>query len=91
MIPSQPEPPRSRAERRRARDVTTIDGDVEQLELDELLAERADAFAARVGFDPRASAGRMRWCRVRPQGAQAGREVDELAERQLMRGGRWLA
>jgi len=72
------------------RDVTMIDGDVEALEIDDLPAARADAFAARAGFDPRASSGRMRWYRVRPSEIQAWREVDELPGRQLMRGGRWL-
>ncbi len=72
------------------RDVTMIDGEVEPLDIDELPTERADAFAARAGFDPRASTGRMRWYRVRPRDVQAWREVDELAERQLMRDGRWL-
>jgi hypothetical protein len=33
----------------------------------------------------------MRWYRVRPRSMQAWREVDELADRQLMRDGRWLA
>ena len=73
------------------RDVTMIDGEVEPLRLDELPAERAAAFAARAGFDPRASTGRMRWYRVRPRDIQAWREVDELADRQLMLQGRWLA
>ena len=72
------------------RDVTMIDGDVEALEIDDLPSARADAFAARAGFDPRASSGRMRWYRVRPSEIQAWREVDELPGRQLMRGGRWL-
>jgi hypothetical protein len=72
------------------RDVTMIDGDVEVLELDALPTARADAFAARAGFDPRRSRGTMRWYLVRPREIQAWREVDELAERQLMRDGRWL-
>jgi hypothetical protein len=72
------------------RDVTLIDGDVEPLELDALPAERADAFAARAGFDPRESTGRMRWYRVRPRSMQAWREVEELAGRQLMQDGGWL-
>ncbi|ROR66236.1 pyridoxamine 5'-phosphate oxidase family protein [Agrococcus jenensis] len=72
------------------RDVSMIDGDVEALDIDDVPAARADAFAARAGFDPRASSGRMRWYRVRPTEIQAWREVDELPERQLMRGGAWL-
>ena len=73
------------------RDVTMIDGDVEPLDLDELPPERAEAFAARAGFDPRESRGRMRWYRVRPRSIQAWREVEELDERQLMTDARWLA
>lgn len=72
------------------RDVSMIDGRVEVLEMDELPKERADRFAARTGFDPRALSVRYRWFLVSPTCIQAWREEDELAERELMRGGRWL-
>jgi hypothetical protein len=72
------------------RDVTMIDGDVEILELGALPQETGDRFAARTGFDPRTLTA-YRWFRVLPRRIQAWREVDELAERQLMRDGRWLA
>ena len=71
-------------------DVTMIDGDVEVLELDALPAGRADGFAVRTGFDPRASAARHRWFRITPRRVQAWREADELPGRDLMRDGRWL-
>jgi hypothetical protein len=71
------------------RDVTMIDGTVEVLELDALPREQGDRFAARTGFDPRTLAG-YRWFRIVPRRIQAWREVDELPDRELMRGGRWL-
>jgi hypothetical protein len=72
------------------RDVTMIDGDVEVLEIDALGPEQGDRFAERAGFDPRALRTPYRWFRIIPRRIQAWREVDELAGRELMRGGRWL-
>jgi pyridoxamine 5'-phosphate oxidase-like protein len=71
------------------RDVSVIDGDVEVLGIDALPQERAERFAARTGFDPRASATPYRWFRVTPRRIQAWREADELPDRVLMRDGRW--
>ena len=73
------------------RDVTMIDGDVEVLEMDALPREQGDRFAARSGFDPRELDTPYRWFRIVPRRMQAWREVDELADRTLMRDGRWLA
>ncbi len=72
------------------RDVSLIDGEVEALELEALPQEQGDRFAARSGFDPRAENERYRWFRITPLRIQAWREVDELADRELMRDGRWL-
>jgi hypothetical protein len=72
------------------RDVTMIDGQVEVLPIDSLPPEQGDRFAARTGFDPRTLTGSYRWFRVSPGRVQAWREVDELADRELMRDGRWL-
>jgi hypothetical protein len=72
------------------RDVTMIDGDVEVLEIDALAQELGDRFAARAGFDPRGLRTSYRWFRITPRRIHAWREVDELAERELMRDGRWL-
>jgi hypothetical protein len=72
------------------RDVSMIDGEVEALELEALPQEQGDRFAARSGFDPRAENERYRWFRITPLRIQAWREVDELADRELMRDGRWL-
>ena len=73
-----------------SRDVSMIDGDVETLEIDALPRLRGDRFAARPGFDPRALSTPYRWFRISPRRIQAWREVDELADRELMRDGRWL-
>ncbi|MFG2003915.1 pyridoxamine 5'-phosphate oxidase family protein [Spirillospora sp. NPDC048911] len=73
------------------RDVSLIEGDVEVLEIDALPQESGDRFAARTGFDPRASATVYRWFRVSPRRVQAWREENELTGRELMRDGRWLA
>ncbi|MFG2342411.1 pyridoxamine 5'-phosphate oxidase family protein [Streptomyces yangpuensis] len=73
------------------RDVTMIDGTVEVLDIDVLPQERGDRFAERAGFDPRALTTTYRWFRITPHRIQAWREEDELAGRELMRDGRWLA
>ena len=73
------------------RDVCMIDGAVEVLPIDALPAADADRFAARSGFDPRVEPTPYRRFRVTPCRVQAWREVDELAGRDLMRDGRWLA
>jgi hypothetical protein len=73
------------------RDVSMIDGVVEVVEIGSLPLERGDRFAARTGFDPRTLATPYRWFRISPRRIQAWREVDELADRELMRDGRWLA
>ncbi|MDY0809998.1 pyridoxamine 5'-phosphate oxidase family protein [Kitasatospora purpeofusca] len=72
------------------RDVCMIEGEVEALGIDALPDERGDRFAARTGFDPRASAVRYGWFLVTPRRIQAWREENELAGRELMRDGRWL-
>ena len=72
------------------RDVSMIEGDVEVLEIDALPQDRGDRFAERAGFDPRVQATPYRWFRVTPRRIQAWREVNELSDRELMRGGRWL-
>ena len=71
------------------RDVCMVDGEVEALELGELPQERAERFAARTGFDPRASDTPFRWFRITPRRIQAWREENELTGRELMRDGRW--
>ena len=71
------------------RDVSMIDADVAVLEIDALPQEQGDRFAARAGFDPRTLTTPYRWFRVSPRRIQAWREENELADRELMRDGRW--
>jgi len=52
--------------------------------------EVGDAFAAKTGFDPRQLASPYLYFRIRPQRLQAWREANELKDRELMRGGRWV-
>lgn len=71
------------------RDVVLVEATAHQLESTEVTDETGDAFAAKTGFDPRELTG-YRYIRIYPQRVQAWREVDELADRDLMRDGRWL-
>ena len=70
------------------RSASSIEGEVEVLEIDALPQQRGDRFAARTGFDPRALATPYRWSRISPRRIQAWREVNELPDRELMRDGR---
>ncbi|MEV8097861.1 pyridoxamine 5'-phosphate oxidase family protein [Kitasatospora sp. NPDC085879] len=72
------------------RDVSVIEGEVENLAMDALPPETGDRFAARTGFDPRESAAVYRWFRISPRRIQSWRQADELTDRELMRDGRWL-
>ena len=72
------------------RDVVLIEGTVDAVPATEIPAEVGDAFAAKTGFEPRALAGPYLYFRIRPQRIQVWREVNELAGRELMRGGEWL-
>ncbi|GGP95759.1 pyridoxamine 5'-phosphate oxidase family protein [Streptomyces melanogenes] len=73
------------------RDTAMIEGHVEVLALDALPPYLGDRFAARTGFDPRSLTTPYRWFRITPHRIQAWREENELAGRELMRDGRWLA
>jgi hypothetical protein len=74
----------------RTRDVVIIDGSVETFTLDTVPAALAGAFAAR-HWDARASTPRYGFFRITPLRIQAWREENELAGRDLMRDGGWLA
>jgi hypothetical protein len=69
------------------RDVVLIDGTAEETTVAD---DVGNVFAERTGFDPRPLAG-YAFFRVRPRRVQAWREANELAGRDLMRDGRWLA
>ncbi|MEU6406754.1 pyridoxamine 5'-phosphate oxidase family protein [Streptomyces sp. NPDC046985] len=72
------------------RDVVIVDGAAEPVDVADLGEERADAFAAKTGFDPRALDQPYQYFRIRPRRVQAWREADELAGRTLMSDGVWL-
>ncbi len=72
------------------RDVVLIEGDVQALSATEPSDEVGDAFASKTGFDPRLLTTTYQYFRIHPQRLQAWREVNELEDRELMRGGRWV-
>ncbi|MEV0000212.1 pyridoxamine 5'-phosphate oxidase family protein [Streptomyces sp. NPDC050848] len=71
------------------RDVVLIDGTAEKVEGTDLPTASADAFAAKLPWDPR---DRTAWVylRVTPRTVRAWNEEHELAQRVLMRDGEWL-
>ncbi|CAL9411025.1 pyridoxamine 5'-phosphate oxidase family protein [Streptomyces sp. enrichment culture] len=71
------------------RDVVLVDGLAEAVEGRDLPCASADAFAAKLGWDPR---DRESWIylRVTPRTVKAWREESELPGRLLMRDGTWL-
>jgi len=72
------------------RDLVLIEGTVQtETAAAEIPAQTGDAFAAKTGFDPRELSG-YAYFRVRPQRLQAWREANELAGRDLIRGGDWV-
>jgi Pyridoxamine 5'-phosphate oxidase len=74
------------------RDLVLIEGTVLQaLAAGQVPDQLGDAFAARTGFDPRQLASPYRYFWIEPRRLQAWREANELAGRELMRDGRWLA
>ena len=72
------------------RDVVLITGSVEAFSRESVPAELADAFAAKL-WDARRSKPPYAFFRITPQRIQAWREENELAGRDLMLDGRWLA
>ncbi|SDL26089.1 Pyridoxamine 5'-phosphate oxidase [Nonomuraea maritima] len=74
------------------RDVVLIDGELREVTpAAEIPAEIGDAFAAKTGFDPRRLRTSYPYFRIEPLQVQAWREVNELAGRDLMVDGTWLA
>jgi hypothetical protein len=72
------------------RDVVIIEGPVEAIPIG-TDAALEDAHARAVGFDPRELRDEYVYLRITPHEIQAWREANELAGRQLMRKGEWLA
>ena len=72
------------------RDVVILEGALEFIPVgadDEL----AEAHAKKAGFDARRSQQENVYIRMTPRKIQAWREVNELAGRDVMKDGRWLA
>ncbi len=71
------------------RDVVIVEGSVEEVPI---AADPAlgDAHARATGFDARTEPQEYVYLRLTPHEIQAWREANELADRQLMRGGTWL-
>jgi hypothetical protein len=72
------------------RDVVIVEGPVEAIPIG-TDARLEDAHAQATGFDPRTLAEEYVYLRITPHNIQAWREANELAGRQLMRSGEWLA
>ena len=72
------------------RDVVLIEGTVDAVPSPEIPDDIGDAFAAKTGFEPRGLNEPYVYFRIQPQRVQAWREANEIAGRDLMRGGRWL-
>ena len=72
------------------RDVVLIEGTVAATPDTEIPGGVGDTFAAKTGFDPRREADAYTYFRVAPRRILAWREADELAGRELMRGGVWV-
>lgn len=73
------------------RDVVMIDAIVEQVaSTADTATEIADAYAAQSDWDPRTAGAGFVYLVLAPTRIQAWREVNELADRTLMRNGEWL-
>jgi hypothetical protein len=73
------------------RDLVLIEGTVQEVTAPtEIPREVGDAFAVKAGFDPRELTGAYLYFRIGPRRLQAWREVNELEDRELMRGGQWV-
>ena len=73
------------------RDVVMIDAIVEQVaSTADTDSEIADAYAAQSDWDPRTAGPDFVYLVLVPSRIQAWREVNELADRTLMRNGEWL-
>ncbi|MFG2988684.1 pyridoxamine 5'-phosphate oxidase family protein [Streptomyces sp. NPDC048257] len=72
------------------RDVVLVEGAAKTAEATDLAPAVREAFAAHTGFDPSGFATPYPYFRIAPVWIQAWREVNELADRQLMTDGRWL-
>src|SRR5215831_18525604 len=73
-----------------ARDLVLIEGTVQAVTAAaDSPAAAGDAFAVKTGFDPRELTDAYAFFHISPRRVQAWCEVNELAGRDLMRGGAW--
>jgi hypothetical protein len=73
------------------RDVVMVDAELEAAHpVAEVPAKISAGYAGQADWDPRESTGDIVYLVLRPTRVQAWREVNELADRALMRGGIWL-
>jgi general stress protein 26 len=72
------------------RDVVLMHGTARRLTSEELPASVGDAFTAKDGWDPRESGPSYVWFQITPEVIQAWGTVPEMADRDLMRDGKWL-
>ncbi len=73
------------------RDVVLIEGPIEIIATAAIAADIAAAFNAAAGFDPNRSAQDYVYILLAPRQLRAWREENELAGREIMRDGQWLA
>jgi nitroimidazol reductase NimA-like FMN-containing flavoprotein (pyridoxamine 5'-phosphate oxidase superfamily) len=73
------------------RDVVLVHGTASVVSMSSVDPGEADLFAERAGFEPRELSAPYAYVRVTPRRIQAWREENELADREIMRDGRWLA
>lgn len=71
------------------RDVVLIDVAASLLDPKEVAEQTASAYMAKLGWDPRESPG-YRFYRLTPRSVESWRELNEHADRLLMRDGQWL-
>jgi len=73
------------------RDVVLVEGPIEIVTTARIAADIATAFKAAAGFDPHQSAQDYVYILLTPRQIRAWREENELAGREIMRDGWWLA
>lgn len=73
-----------------SRDVVMIDTTATVVPAAQADAELVAMFVARTGWDPGTEEGEFVYLRLRPVRMQVWNGVDEIPDRTVMRGGRWL-
>ena len=73
------------------RDVVLVEGLIETIPTAAISADIAAAFKVAAGFDPHQSAQDYVYILISPRRVRAWREENELAGREIMREGQWLA